>query len=76
MKPLPQNPSRQMPTHVPALIWGPNIGHLVAEWWPSGYAGAEHGEGFYLTWDHSFIEAGKVALFEVLHEPTAIRLAS
>lgn len=70
MQPLPQNLTDAMPAEVDLLIWGPVIGHQVAQWWPAEHASAERGQGFYLTWDHAFIDPERVTRFAVLETPT------
>lgn len=69
MQHLPKNLTQSMPAEVDLLIWGPTIGHQVAQWWLTEHAGAEHGQGFYLTWNHSFIDSEKVTRFTVLETP-------
>lgn len=69
MQHLPKNLTQSMPADVDLLIWGPSIGHQVAKWWLAEHASADSGEGFYLTWDHSFIDPEKVTHFTVLETP-------
>ena len=70
MNHLPKNLEAEMPQEVDLLVWGPSIGHQVAQWWPAEHASAEQGQGFYLTWDHAFIDPEKVTRFAVLETPT------